>query len=408
MNVMFFVEPALLGLNQQALLSHLRWPTALEPAIRAAGFDLVIVGTDVVCDTWEQLMSVRGHSPQTWRLSQLDVLAEYDYSFSRYLDCQMLPDPGAVVLERALSACRLAYDPVLVFHSSQNGSLRKIFDGCRVVGMEQGFLPRFGHRERMGFDPLGHQAGSVFEVARDRILNLRLAPAPLEQYVAMLRSLEAFYSTSERQQAAIAEMLHLADGHKIALLALQLPVSPTGSGPHDSTDPASILSWAQDLPDGWVGIPTYHFGFQFSEAVEAALASHPKLRLMSRANVVDMTETLLTRADGLVTFWSTTAMTALLFGKRQVSLGHGPLRTWGPLDVGMIAQSSPLTLEERASTLAFLTHRYSWPLSLISENAPMADLLNGFREQGVDWLFEGFPSDVTSARLRFSELPEPA
>lgn len=404
MNILFFIEPAIFALDPNASVGHLHWPTALEPAIRRAGYDLVIAGSDLVCRAWENLMEVRGHEPRTFRIDPFEPLADFQYSFSAYRSAQASSDAGAISLEDALLRCRDLHQPKIVFHSSQQSSLRKIFADRPVIGIEQGFLMRIGHQERVCFDPCGHQSNSILEIERHRITEWPLSESTARDVENLMRYLQELVVSDPARKAALAELDAIAEGKKIALLALQTPQAIPAHYGYDATDPASLIArWSSELPDGWIGVPTYHFGFQLSEAMEEALSGTPRLKFLSRPHSVDMTETLLTRADALVTVSSTTAMTAMLFGKRQVTVGKAPMHSWGACKVQDLDQGPTLTAAHRISTFAFLTNRYSWPLWLISQDAPVANLLNGFLSEGKAWLFGNAGFDGNWASLRFSK-----
>ena len=147
----------------------------------------------------------------------------------------------------------------------------------------------------------------------------------------------------------------------MALLVLQPPDWVTYEGALEPVEPEGLLlDWAESLPDGWIGVPTYHPDWRVGQSMAVALSrASAKLRFLPEALSQGATETLLASADGMVTISSSAAMTGLLFGKRVAVVGRSPFRPWGVGNAADLALMQPLTEREAATTLAFLCHRYS-------------------------------------------------
>jgi len=150
-----------------------------------------------------------------------------------------------------------------------------------------------------------------------------------------------------------------------------------------STRGPSVYSWAERLPEGWIGVPTYHPGYRLHPAMEAALArSCRRLRFLPDELAQGLTEPLLLAADGMITVSSTTAMTGLLRQKRVIVTGTSPYRGWCCARPEDLENAVPLTPDEATSTLAFLCNRYVHDHGELTRNpALLAELLGAVVRQ---------------------------
>jgi hypothetical protein len=55
------------------------------------------------------------------------------------------------------------FQPDVVVMTSQNAYARRAFEGLPILSIEKAPLPRYGHPQRMCFDPGGHQTNSLLE-----------------------------------------------------------------------------------------------------------------------------------------------------------------------------------------------------------------------------------------------------
>ena len=140
------------------------------------------------------------------------------------------------------------------------------------------------------------------------------------------------------------------------------PDYPTYEGSFETIEVERLLcSWAESLPPGWIGVPTYHEAYQLDAATEMTLArSCPRLRFLPRELSLGLSEPLLTCADGMITISSTTATTGLLLRKPTIVVGRSPYNAWCEKDPSRIADASPLGADEGACLLAFLCNRHSY------------------------------------------------
>jgi hypothetical protein len=96
-------------------------------------------------------------------------------------------------------------------------------------------------------------------------------------------------------------------------------------------------------------------------------------------------------ADGLVTLSSTSAATALLFGKQVVVQGLSPFQAWTVSDPAAIETAASLTELEAANLFCFLTHRYTELNSVLEANPlvlkPLMERLQS-RDRIADWYLD--------------------
>jgi hypothetical protein len=180
---------------------------------------------------------------------------------------------------------------------------------------------------------------------------------------------------------------------KIAILATQPEDWITYEGAYKPIARDNLLlAWAHALPPGWVGVPTYHPSEALNPAIEEALASAcPRLKFLPHPLSQGTTELLIDLADGLVTLSSTSAATALLFGKQVVVQGLSPFQAWTVSDPAAIENAASLTELEAANLFCFLTHRYTELNSVLEANPlvlkPLMDRLQS-RDRIGDWYLD--------------------
>jgi hypothetical protein len=277
--------------------------------------------------------------------------------------------------------------------TSQSLHIQKGLSTLPIVNIEQAPLPRLGHAGRTILDPCGHQVSSIIETHAEQIRSLPLSPDQVAQASRLLRGLQGYASRAHPQaQAAQAALRQLGDGMKIALLATQPTDWVTYEGAYRQVEMENLLyCWADLLPDGWIGVPTYHLARRLSPEMEHELVrSHPKLRILPSAYSQGITEALLAAADGLVTISSTSAMTALLFGKRTVVVGRSPFNAWCTRYPEQIGTTFCLPEDQAARLLAFLTNRL---IECNSDLSADTKCLSAFVENvlmcsNTQWLFD--------------------
>jgi hypothetical protein len=257
---------------------------------------------------------------------------------------------------------RSEFAPDIVVMSSQNAFAQHAFLGIPIFFIEQSPLPRLGYPMRLSLDPYGHQTPSLLGRFAASIRHIDLEQAQRQDLIGVLDSIKSDLSNRDTKNASALQALDkLAAQYKVALLVTQPPDWVTYEGAYRPIDPVGLLyAWAQSLPDGWLGVPTYHVGYAPSREMEIALErSCPRLRFLPIEFSQGLTEVLLVRADGMITISSTSAMTGLLLQRQVVVVGQSPFNSWCIDKPELIASASPLSQSEVASTLAFLCHRYS-------------------------------------------------
>jgi hypothetical protein len=287
----------------------------------------------------------------------------------------------------------MAFRPDMAVMTSQSLHIRKGLSALPIVSIEQAPLPRLGHPQRTMLDPCGHQVGSILAAHAEQIRSLPLSPDQIAQASRLLRGLRSYASHAHpNAQAAQAALRQIGDGKKIALLATQPVDWVTYEGAYQQIEMENLVyCWADQLPEGWIGVPTYHVGQRLNPGVERELAqSHPKLRILPPDYSSGITEALLAAADGLITISSTSAMTAILFGKKTVVMGQSPFNAWCTPYPELIGTTPCLPEDQAARLLAFLTNRVVECDSHLNTDARRLSVFaeHVLMRSSTDWLFD--------------------
>ncbi|POF62051.1 capsular polysaccharide export protein, LipB/KpsS family [Novacetimonas maltaceti] len=386
--ILFFLEPVFFRGSPHELLGHFPWMTCFQNFCLENDCTFAIVTNDTLNAKW---FSERGIDPSTtlFAVDPFLVLKSFDYDKSQYFEAAYGRSQRPNFLSGRLAAIRDEFAPDLVVMSVQNEIARAAFAGIPVLSIEQSPLPRFSHMFRTSFDPCGHQVGSFIETHHDT-LRTRVLPPAMQRQALMLRDMIAdnLRQRDDINGAAIAKFHELRRDGRIALLITQPPDYPTYEGAYKPISMESLIySWAQQLPEGWIGIPTYYKGPQTypSQEMEAALSlSCPQLRFLPPELAVGHSETLLLHADAMVTISSTTAMTGLLFQKPVIVTGRSPYNAWCPQDPAALATPQVLSDSEVASLLCFLTGRYSATLQELQDSSQRIGDIVRVMTQGGD------------------------
>ena len=411
MRVLFILEPVTFSGAPGFLSAHFIWADMFRNWARATGVEFALAANPTVCRLWQEKVAAENTAEtgatKVFPIEPFRVLSAHGYSRARYAK-SLYTGEGGDDISRQIAQIRAEFQPDMAVMTSQSLHIRKGLSTpsappgtiqtknswwgalaeravntlgklrrsrrdrpashqCEshptlpIVSIEQAPLPRLGHAVRTMLDPGGHQVGSILETHAAQIRSLPLSPEQLAQASRLLRGLQRYASRARPEAQVAQEALRRlgGDGEKIALLTTQPTDWVTYEGAHQQIEMENLLyCWADQLPDGWIGVPTYHLGQRLSPDMENELArSHPRLRFLPPAYSQGMTEALLPAADGLVTISSTTAMTSLLFGKSTIVTGRSPFNAWCASQPGQIGTTPRLPEDQAARLLAFLTNR---------------------------------------------------
>ena len=360
MRVLFFIEPVIYWREPSRFAAHLFWVSQIEQAIVSDGM-LGLISNLEVCHAWENSQQRK----MNFCAFPIDPYASLsDFGWLRYRYSAALYESGSkgISLLAELETIRKRFGPDIVISSCQNGFFDRAFQGLPRLYLEQAPLPRYGQSHRTVFDPSGHQVGSMIEARASDIRALRLPDAEIteisrfaDQLPTLLRSFD------DRAEQCCKALEQFSSEGSIALLATQPPDWPTYEGAYQNIDLEGLLcEWDAQLPEGWIGIPTFHPAYPLPSPVQEALSrSRKKLRFLPPALAQGTTEPLLTSADALVTISSTCAATAILLRKPIIVTGHSPFSAWGSRDISTLDVPVRWDRSVAGKFLAFLTHRYS-------------------------------------------------
>ena len=362
MRVLFFLEPVIFRNDPAFLTCHFVWASYFKHLVQAAQGVYALAANFAVCNAWRNLCQGEPGSLQLYPLKSFKVLQDFQYSKSEYLRALYGSGNLRNSLTDELSMVCATFRPDVVIMTSQNALARNAFNGVPILSIEQAPLPRMGQSFRTMFDPVGHQIGSLLETHASEIATLPFTDTQYDQLRQLLNDIKLNFAHMDLPVLEAQRAIYkLQSEGRVALLVTQPPDWVTYEGAYETIGLEALLySWAQQLPVGWIGVPTYHPAFKLSREMEAELAQNSsRLRFLPQELSQGFTEALLLQADGMVTISSTSAMTGLLFQKKVIVCGLSPFNAWCLRDVGRLEDVVPWTINEAASTLGFLTHRYS-------------------------------------------------
>jgi hypothetical protein len=391
MNVLFFLEPVIFRQSPNYLTAHFIWVKEFYLTVTRMAGSFALLSNAIVCDQWlQQNPDVK--DDDCYRLDGFTLLGEFNNNRAHYF-CDLY---GSGSISNSLSEkcqdIRTKFKPDLVVMTSQNSFVTKAFAGVAILNVEQSPLTRLGSGFRSMMDPIGHQSDSMFKRYARQIQSLPLTDKQFEEVSVLIQRVKdrAPNINDQTCQAVLAIKSIQAQG-RIALFVTQPPDWVTYDGSLGRSIPLENLlcEWADSLPAGWIGVPTYHLDYQLSAGMEAALAqSRTNLRFLPRDLSCNTTEALLTVVDAMVTISSTVAMTGLLFGRKVIVTGTSPLSSWCLNKPNYLPESRQLDAKQIASTLVFLTNRYSVMHQDIQENPCVLEQilqLMTTSKQPADW-----------------------
>ena len=401
MNILLFLEPVIYRCDPDALIAHFPWVACFHRVSLSMGGRFGIVANRETCRAWRGHAQV-DHDIEMYELDSFPIISEFHDKVAYSQALYEVEPPNSVLLQR-LREIRSRFRPDVVLTTAQNAYAVKAFDGIAMLHVEQPALPRLGHPFRTGLDPCGHQVGAFVERYRDTIVGLDLPAGVMRGAGDLLDHVRQTRLTlAPLAQQSCEALSDLAGGQKIALLATQPTDAVTYEGAYRPVEMHDLLyDWAERLPEGWVGVPTYHAGQQLCEELEQALASSSaRIRFLPRQLSCGLSEALMTKAEGLVTISSTSAMSALLFGKRAVVVGRSPLTNWCANSPERIEDTRVLDVREASRCMAVLTHHFSMLHDQLMEDpGAMRPHLTKVREgAAADWYL-----DLTDWSLARSE-----
>ncbi len=409
MRLVLFVEPVVFRDDPLFLAPHLDWCEQFVQAL--PGSEPVLVSGPALVAAWRARRPGREDGLDV-EIDGYELLAYHGRRRVDYLRALYGGGDAQHPLARALGALRERQAPGLAVLCSQNAIATAALAGMPQLHIEQAPLPRVGHPARLALDPCGHQTRAAPQRLREAILSAPCDTATRDRLLGLRNRIRLQAAQARLQDRAAVDALQslrrAEPGRPIALLALQPRdwVTHEGAlGARWSTDEL-LLHWADQLPPGWLGVPTSHPDAPVPQALLQALARHhPQLRSLPDGLGLGTTEALLTRADALVTVSSSSAATALLFGVRCAVVGASPWTGWVATAPWQLAAQRPLDDAQAVALLRFLTHRYSVRLDALGSALRGTPLL-GHQAQAIDGLLDAAAYDVEAAERLFA-LPDP-
>jgi hypothetical protein len=402
LRILLFFEPVIFRNKPALLIAHFMWART----IMRSSDSFALAATAEVCEAWRRDNPGPDAICRCFPIDSFSPLATVGYSRANYAKALYGAGEAPNALTDALREIRSEFAPDIVVMSSQNAFAQHAFFGIPSFFIEQSPLPRLGYPARLSLDPYGHQTASLLGRFATTIKNIELEPAQRRDLICVVDAIKSDLSSRDLKYGSALQALDkIGAQDKVALLVTQPPDWVTYEGAFRPIDPVNLLyAWAQSLPDGWLGVPTYHVGYAPSREMEIALErSCPRLRFLPIEFSQGLTEVLLVRAEGMITISSTSAMTGLLLQRHVVVVGQSPFSSWCIDRPELIAAATPLSQSEVASTLAFLCHRYSHLLGdLDTDPLRLLQIVEQIRASAepIDWFMD--MSDWSIDRVRRS------
>jgi len=411
--ILYFLDPVAFRQDPACLVPHFAWVRLVEQAAGLMSGGVALAANAVVCEKWRQDAS-KGKARLCFELPTHSPLAPFNHRRADYARALYGTGEDANALTDALADVRRAYAPDLIVTTCQNAFAQKAFAGIPALYVEQAPLPRLRQNLKTYFDPSGHQIGSLLETRASDIKNIRLGAEDWQELSTFPDQIrEQIYARHETYPEACAAFDDIRRQGKVALLATQPPDWPTYEGSYEGAVPVEDLlyAWGQALPDGWLGVPTYHPHFRLTPDMESALATAcPKLRFLPKHLSQGLTELYIPEADGLITISSTSAATALIFCKKVIVCGQSPFAAWCGHEAMDIDDTDPLTQVEATALLAFLSNRYCHlHEDLLANPSAVTDIFTNVMTAGDcgQWYLDMSGWSLTRARAVFG-LPQAA
>lgn len=402
MRVLFFLEPVIFRNSPSLISAHFLWVEYFRRACAKEGWQFALTANESTCKQWGELNPTATSAVTLYPVNPFETLTAFNHERRSYAKAAYSESVGKNPLFERLTEIRDAYAPTLIVMSSQNSFAQHAFARIPILSIEQAPLPRLGHPMRTAFDPSGHQTKSLLETRADQISSLPLTPEMRRQARNLLSAIRQTALIADARGVQVVAALEEFRGEgPVALLVTQPTDAVTYEGAYQPIELENLLyAWAQALPAGWIGVPTYHGGQRLSEEMETALAAAtPRLRFLPQSLSLGLSEPMLLNADGMITISSTSAMTGLLFQKRVIVTGRSPYNTWCLSDPAKIAEAPVLTDDQVASVLCFLTNRLTLSHEVLDKTIdPLIELMNAVAtsDDPVNWLTD--ISDWTSEK----------
>lgn len=411
MRVLFYVEPVMFRRNPMLLYPHIDWCTWIMGNNQESAIEFHVASSAHLLGHIHYVapsLAANGRYGST-RLRPYEFLADFGvdraaYCRFLYSDCTEA-ELASKAIGRQMLAMRDEVKPDLVVATAQNSVVEAAFRDRPMLFIEQAPLPRRQRTSlRMALDPCGHQRNSIIARHTAQILDFVPDEAIAEEALAIWDDEARAVRDADPATPELRGWLDTqVGGAKFAILALQPPdwLSFEGAGASQALEDL-IADWLSRLPEGWVGVPTYHVDHKLPVTVQTALAQEfGNVRFLPEHLASGRTELLADTADGMITVSSTSAAFSIISGKPTVVTGVSPFSWASSGRVEDIAVTPTLGRRQRASLLAFISHRFSRQESDILAGR---NVFAGFAEQigqGLDpvaWCLD--PSGWTPGKLR--------
>jgi hypothetical protein len=295
-------------------------------------------------------------------------LKYFNWSRPAYASSLYGTGDGCDYLLTAMRSARVSFLPDIAITTSQNAYFDKIFHDIPRLYLEQAPLPRFLQPFRTAFDPQGHQTNSFIDNRANDICNLSLPPYAETALDETIVRLEQELLRSPQAASGIDFIRASQKKAKVAILATQPPNWITYEGSYKDIDLEGLLcEWEEQLPPGWIGVPTFHAGYRLPSSLEQHLmSSGRRLQFLPETAAQGVSEPLVAAADALISISSTTSITALLLGKPAIVVGKSPFNAWCGNVISELNEIRPVERTHAKKLLATVCHILSLTTQQIS------------------------------------------
>jgi hypothetical protein len=387
----FYIEPVVFRQDPMFLRPWIEWIARLiQQNAHISGLSFGIASSPWLCRALQEMAGPIDAFP----INPVDVLRPFSMDRVRYGQDLARPRHDRLVNQALcdiISEMVAHLEPDAILSFSQNRYLSALSPSISSLFSEMQPLPR---TLGTGFfiDPSGHQAESLLVTAASRIRSL---PISTSVTGALEKAFDNRILGPNRDHPETAEMLSWfrreTRGAPVAMLALQPPDWLTAEGVGDGLPSDSLLlAWLDALPEDWRAVATYHPGHKLTRALEESIAEQmPNFVLLPESWKQGRSEWLLQAVDAVVTVSSVVGWSALLAGKRTVTLGRSNLAGFAATRIADIEDVTPLSSGERYSLAAFLMFRYCVPETrFLDERGYFASRVSDIRERGEEFFFD--------------------
>lgn len=404
MNILFYIEPVIYQNDALFLSPHLNFVRCFIQANLSANVRYGLATSPWLIKDYNNWVANHGGSTDIsfYSLNPTQYLRPFNFETQRYSVDVHIKNENNEFLKSDLIGVKEKFNPDVVICSTENIYIRKIFSSSIILHHDLSHIRRKDNVYNLFFDTCGHTKNSILNLRSRDIIGSSISEKTVNDVInshdtAIFEGDDVLSQQRELAQWADSESIDL---QKTAIIALQHSKNIVVEGAINGKSCDSILMGVADkLPNGWLGIVTYHpADREISKVAPYIVSTFPNLVTLPDRLSEKRSDAIIPKVGAVISVNSKVGLLALLTGVKTISLGYSAYSAYCSDDVSRLDEAPILSKQDRAKLIKFMSNKYYFTFNeIFTQNGFMLEQISGMQaaESPQAWQLDDSEWDIS-------------